>query len=728
MTCCPARLAVALVAMSAMTATIASPAHAGEYPVYACEPSVGDVNHAWTPQSNSPRMQAYVTCPVPWTENRDWNSGLVTIHPISGAYGGQTVARQEFAALEFRAPPGAGLSRMTYQHTLCAETGFRAGLVNDANQWLHSTSGGCGSLAPSPFTMPLGGTPSIRLMTVCAESRCNDDYKTRAWATMRSATVWVTDSTAPAVAIMGGSLVDGQWHRGTQWVDVNAWDNVGIRHVDVLLDGKRAAMGDGYCDWTYVVPCGTPLGAFAVESPIVADGGHTVTVNAQDSAGNWGSTSARTLIDNTAPTGPIDLQVAGGENWRSTDGASLSWNNPAQPGTAPIAAADWELCPASNAADDPRGCARGSRAGNGLTSLPGLRAPTPGDWVARVWLRDAAGNADARSARSVHLRYDPTPPDVAVLPTDPADPQRIDVSAADELSGLAPVDIEIRRDSDPAWIALPVSQANGRFVARFDDATLRPGHYLVRARAVDGAGNERSTDTVGGLAIALDLPVRLRTHLAVGSRRTVRDRRGHRRVVLRRSTTAAFGQRVRLNGRLTLPGGNPLAGADLQVFEQTALPGEPWHRIGLVRTDAHGRFAYTALRGPARVLQFSYAGTPLIQPSNGQVRLRVRAKTSFEVNRQRVVNGDEVRFHGRVRGRIPPGGKLLQLQAYSRGTWRTFANPRASRRTHRWSYRYRFSATRGLVRYRFRALLPPEAGFPFTRGSSRILSVTVRGL
>jgi hypothetical protein len=92
------------------------------------------------------------------------------------------------------------------------------------------------------------------------------------------------------------------------------------------------------------------------------------------------------------------------------------------------------------------------------------------------------------------------------------------------------------------------------------------------------------------------------------------------------------------------------------------------------------------------------------------------------------VNGDEVVFRGRVSGPMPEHGKLLELQAYSRGTWRTFATPRAHKRSHRWRYPYRFTATRGTVSYRFRAVVPPEAGFPFERGHSRSLRVVVRGL
>jgi len=93
------------------------------------------------------------------------------------------------------------------------------------------------------------------------------------------------------------------------------------------------------------------------------------------------------------------------------------------------------------------------------------------------------------------------------------------------------------------------------------------------------------------------------------------------------------------------------------------------------------------------------------------------------------VNGEEIVLRGQIPGRpLPAVGKLVQLQAYSRGRWLTFATPRASAASGRWSYRYRFTATRGTVRYRFRALIPQEAGFPYASGASRPVHVLVKGL
>jgi protocatechuate 3,4-dioxygenase beta subunit len=251
---------------------------------------------------------------------------------------------------------------------------------------------------------------------------------------------------------------------------------------------------------------------------------------------------------------------------------------------------------------------------------------------------------------------------------------------------------------------------------------------------VDAAGNERTVDRLpNGDAAARRLPVRIYTRLAVGKRKRVRARdangRHRYRTILVVRPQARFGRTIPLSGRLTMPGGNPLAGADIEVWQQVKLGGAQWRRISQVRTTRTGRFRYKALKGPSRTLRFRYPGTATIRARSTVVDLRVRAVTSMRVNRNRVVNGEEVRFHGRVRGRqSAEAGKLVYLQVFTRGRWSTFATPRANRSNGGWSYAYRFTGTRGRVRYRFRALLPREASFPYETGSSHSVFVTVRGL
>ncbi len=85
-------------------------------------------------------------------------------------------------------------------------------------------------------------------------------------------------------------------------------------------------------------------------------------------------------------------------------------------------------------------------------------------------------------------------------------------------------------------------------------------------------------------------------------------------------------------------------------------------------------------------------------------------------------------LRGRLRGaRIPPEGKLVELQVLLRGRFRTFATTRAAG-DGRWSYDYRFDGTRGRQVYRFRARIPRESNYPFGTGRSAIARVRVRGL
>ena len=721
---------MALIATTLVLVLPSSLASAGAYQVHACDPAYGDSNHAWFAESSTTKMTAYATCPVAWNEGRIWNRGLVTRHGVS-ADASDTVPGFSYSALRFRAPAGATIARITYSHSFCGGQDFKAGLFSDTGQNLHvAQPGSCGTFIPSPWTFALTGTHhSILLMTMCARAQCNVGSKLQAWATLRTAIVWVQDTTRPSVAAPGGSIATSGWHRGDQSVLVRAQDNVGLRYVDVYLDSKLAQRSEARCDWTYVVPCRLRSSTLSLNSRLATDGRHTLTTRVFDSALNAGVASVPILVDNTPPAGPLELGVAGGESWRNENSFSLSWVNPPQKGVAPITSAAYAICPSSNASDDLSWCASGRRAGAGIHAIAGLRVPYPGDWVARVWLRDAAGNLDRATARSVHLRYDPSAPTVAILSANPADPQRVGVRARDGLSHLARVEVEVRRDGTASWISLPVSGVGSEFVAYVDDSVLPAGRYVVRARAVDAAGNERTAQTrVGGAPAALRLPLRLLTHLELRGVRHVTGRHGRVKRVAKRSPLVAYGERLSVVGRLTLPGDNALAGVPVEVFDEKAHPGEPWRRVGIVRTNARGRFSYRPLRGPSRVLRFAYPGSPLIQPRTAAIRLRVQAATSFHVNRRHVVNGEEVVFRGRVRGPMPEHGKLLQLQAYSRGTWRTFATPRARKRTHRWRYPYRFSATRGTVRYRFRAVVPPEAGFPFERGYSRSLHVVVRGV
>ncbi len=340
----------------------------------------------------------------------------------------------------------------------------------------------------------------------------------------------------------------------------------------------------------------------------------------------------------------------------------------------------------------------------------------------RVWLRDAAGNESKDTAQAVSVKLDDTPPVVAFGPIDANDPTRIDIEASDGTSPVVRGEAEIRRRGDPRWLPITTTRWSGGFAGRLDDEHLADGAYELRALVADSAGNERSTTVdVSGHAAVRQVPARVNTRLVVGQ-----ARRSHRVIV---NPTVGYGRTVVLSGRLTTPGANPVADANIEVWEQAPLPGDQSRRVAVVKTNRGGRFRFKASRGASRTLRFRYPGTSIVRARTSQVTLAVRARTTLRSSRAHVVNGDDITLRGRVLGKpLPTVGKLVQLQAFSRGKWLTFATPRAKPSTGRWSYDYRFTATRGTVRYRFRARIPRESGFPYTSGTSRHVFVTVRGL
>jgi hypothetical protein len=110
------------------------------------------------------------------------------------------------------------------------------------------------------------------------------------------------------------------------------------------------------------------------------------------------------------------------------------------------------------------------------------------------------------------------------------------------------------------------------------------------------------------------------------------------------------------------------------------LPGRKFHPVATLRTSRTGRFTYLLPAGPNRILRFRYPGAPLVRAQTREVDVRVRADTTIRVHRKLVVNGEPITVVGRLRGdTIPEDGKLLELQWFARGKFRTFRTFHAAR-------------------------------------------------
>lgn len=700
----------------------APPALAGGYDVQACNASVAaGVNNAFYPVANS-GMAAFAECPA--------GQGLT----VRNGWDGGTSGFLEGAFLIFDAPTGNSVESISYEMGIERhDCSWGVGLIasgydlTGTRVWGLAPGADCGAAStPGPTNFfPYRWTHAINAPRVRIESRCGAGTCPRngiAAMRLRNVQVRVRDDVAPGLSRGRGALwqSDG-WLSGTQLVGFDASDAAGIRDAQVSVDGVRVATRSFPCDFTRPAPCG---GA-ALDEPLNTtgwggDGPHTLTLTATDAGGNPASVSRTVRVDNTAPDAPRDLVVDGGDGWRSRNAFDLRWANAPQ-SAAPIAGAEFELCPADGGAP----CTRGRRDGADRRSIDDLTVPGPGEWVLKVWLRDAAGNEDARiAAAPVRLRYDDVSPDVAFRPLSAEDPTQVVAAVGDRGSGVASGIVEMRRRGAAAWAQLPATVEGSRLVARIDDERLGDGEFELRARVADHAGNERSTTSFDdGRPAVITLPLRLKTSLRAG----VVLRRGGRARLARRARVG-YGRLVRVRGRLTSPEGNPLQGFEVQAFTQIRDGVTPPRLIATARTSKTGRFSFLVRKGPSRTIEIRYPGAAQVRSATRMLVLNVRARTTLRPSRRSLSTGETVRFRGRVlTGRIPQTGKLVELQVRARGRWRTFATTRTGPRGT-WRYGYRFDGTTGRVTYRFRARLPRESGYPFVTGASRVIRVKVRGL
>jgi hypothetical protein len=390
---------------------------------------------------------------------------------------------------------------------------------------------------------------------------------------------------------------------------------------------------------------------------------------------------------------------------------------------------------------------------------------------------DLAGNPTTE--RSISFKIDQTPPELIVFEAQQeADPRLITVAASDRTSGLADGGrIQLRRisPSEGDWITLRTTRDGDRYHAHVDNTQLPEGDYQFRASIPDQAGNRGTGELnrqgqpqvihispthVGPYRTADDSSVQnsgpdapdagatVDTKLTAGvvTRKVVhrkkckkvrvgpgRKRKKCRKVPVRgperlvHEARIPFGKAAATRGVLTQSDGTPIANAEVVVLSRQATEGASYIAAASVRTDGQGRFGYTLPAGPSRSLAFAYRGNTTLRHSDDELSLMVPASATIKASRRAVRNGGVVNFSGKLRGRpYPSRGKVVDLQAFYRGKWRTFATPRATRRGS-WKHRYRFEATRGTVIYPFRIRVRASSDYPYETGYSKSIKVRVRG-
>jgi 5-hydroxyisourate hydrolase-like protein (transthyretin family) len=184
------------------------------------------------------------------------------------------------------------------------------------------------------------------------------------------------------------------------------------------------------------------------------------------------------------------------------------------------------------------------------------------------------------------------------------------------------------------------------------------------------------------------------------------------------------GQGALLTGRLTDNSGGPVSGAALCVSEDVA-GGTP-NDEGTVKTNSDGRYRYGVTPGPNRNLTVGYRYNRKQLDRDARFFSDVRPKLRLAPNRK-TRNGDALRLYGSIPGPSNDDRVVILEAGYPHSQqWKTFTKAKTDA-NGRYEARYRFTSTFVTTRYRMRAVVPEQNGYPYRGGGSRVKKIKVLG-
>ena len=193
--------------------------------------------------------------------------------------------------------------------------------------------------------------------------------------------------------------------------------------------------------------------------------------------------------------------------------------------------------------------------------------------------------------------------------------------------------------------------------------------------------------------------------------------------------TSAYGHAHTIAGRLTAPGGTPIAGARVDCTATPAYQGAESVAMACPRTGIDGRFTVRVPgNASSRTIRLAYRAHvgDALPVATRTLGLVVRAGVRLRVSPHMTSVGHVIHFTGALLGGpIPRGGKQVVLEARSPGgPWIEFDVVRTNRhgRYHD-AYTFKFP---GPVDYHFRAVSEGEADYPYATGSSNVVRVHER--
>jgi hypothetical protein len=289
-------------------------------------------------------------------------------------------------------------------------------------------------------------------------------------------------------------------------------------------------------------------------------------------------------------------------------------------------------------------------------------------------------------------------------------------------------DVGETSDGAPAFLYVQPCLASASVDVPFDSTSVANGAHHLVVDVIDAAGNA---------APVLDRTVTISNPQPPGvpgppngSNASTQATMTVRWSATRRATLlSAYGRSQAITGRLTGPGGTPIAGAAIDVRAMPAYAGAKAVAMSSPHTDSAGRFSVRLPRGSSsRALRFAYRAhvgdaLPVVTRT---LQLRVRAGVALRVSPHTTSLGSTIVFRGRLLGGpVPRGGKQLVLEARSPGSaWIEFKVVHTDARgRYRSSYRFKFS---GPADYSFRARSEAESDYPYASGASNVVHVHER--
>lgn len=226
------------------------------------------------------------------------------------------------------------------------------------------------------------------------------------------------------------------WNNGTRQTGVYGQDagQGGVKQTRLFFDGDPgnglvAQVFDKSCNYADWRPCSEFVADTAyINTTAFADGPHTATTRVVDAGGNTTEATTNFRVDNTAPSTPSNVNVAGtSQGWSSNNDFDLDWTNATeaaetttQSGIASVTVNVEPTDPGSQT-NPPRVIIPVGQTVSGVTatrnSASGVTVPAVGEWKVRLWVTDKAGNespvgdgTNGTADSDFNIGYDPTAP------------------------------------------------------------------------------------------------------------------------------------------------------------------------------------------------------------------------------------------------------------------------------------------------------------------------------